>query len=290
MIIVVTGPTAVGKTTLSVKLAKYFNAEIINADSVQFYKGFDIGSAKVKEEEKEGVPHHLFDIVEANEMFSIYDYQQKGRALIKELTDRGKNVVIVGGSGLYIKALLYNYELKEDSKTHDFSDYTNEELLSKIKEYEPATLLHVNNRKRLERRLSKLLNNDIDENLGNEAIYDFKAVGLTTDKKTLYDKINKRVRLMLDEGLVEEVKDFYDRGIHSKAIETAIGYKELYKYFDGELNLDEALELIAKNSRRYAKRQYTFFKHQMDLKWFETNYDNFDKTVNEVITYLEEDN
>lgn len=287
MIIVVTGPTAVGKTALSVKLAKHFKAEIINADSMQFYKGLDIGSAKVKEDEKEGVIHHLFDVVNPEEMFSIYDYQKNGRSLLEKVMAQGKNVVIVGGSGLYIKALLYDYELQKNTKNYDFSAYSNEELLDKIRQADSDTDLHVNNRRRLERSYAKILSEDKHNYKAFDKLYDFVTIGLTTDRKTLYEKINKRVDVMFDEGLLNEVRAFYDAKINSKALQTGIGYKELYKYFDGELSLDEAKDLIRKNSRRYAKRQYTFFNNQLDVKWFETNYDNFNETINKVIDFLE---
>ena len=146
MIIVVAGPTGVGKTKMSVELAKHYNAEIINADSMQFYKGLDIGTAKVREDEKEGIVHHLFDICDVNDVYTVYDYQKDGRAKIKELTDKGKNIVIVGGTGLYIKALLHDYTFKDENELNTYDDLTNEEILNKINEYEecdnPFTCAH----------------------------------------------------------------------------------------------------------------------------------------------------
>ena len=290
MIIVVVGPTGVGKTKMSVELAKHYDAEIINADSMQVYKYLNIGTAKVTEEEKENIPHHLFDICEVNDIYTVYDYQRDARSKIKELQDKGKNIIIVGGTGLYIRALLFDYKFKdEDSENLDlYEDLSNEEILNKILELDEDCDIHVNNRKRLVRYLNKLEQDLVLENNGSTPLYDFTMIGLTTDRETLYDKINKRVDKMVDEGLIEEVKYFYDNDIRSKAIETGIGYKELYKYFDKEISLDEALDLIKKNSRRYAKRQYTFFNNQFkDIKWYNTNYDDFSKTVEEVINDID---
>ena len=290
MIIVVVGPTGVGKTKMSVELAKHYNAEIINADSMQVYKYLNIGTAKVTEEEKENIPHHLFDIAEVNEVYTVYDYQKDGRKKIQELQEKGKNIIIVGGTGLYIRALLFDYKFKdEDSdELNLYEDLTNKEILDKILEIDEDCDIHVNNRKRLVRYLNKLEQDLVLENNGDKPLYDFKMIGLTTDRETLYDKINKRVDKMVYEGLIEEVKYFYDNDIRSKAIETGIGYKELYKYFDKEISLDEALDLIKKNSRRYAKRQYTFFNNQFkNIKWYNTNYNNFSKTVEEVINDID---
>lgn len=288
MILVVVGPTGVGKTKMSVELAKHYNAEIINADSMQVYKDLDIGTAKVTEEEKEGITHHLFDICDVNSLYTVYDYQKDGRKMIEKLTHENKNIVIVGGTGLYIKALLYDYQFKDEEELDDYSYLTNEEIMSKIKKYDEECDIHINNRKRLVRYLNKLEQDLVLEKQGNNKLYDFKMIGLTTDRDTLYEKINNRVDKMVKDGLVEEVKSFYDKGIRSKAIMTGIGYKELYKYFDNEISLDEALDLIKKNSRRYAKRQYTFFKNQFsDIKWYETNYDDFNKTVSEVISDID---
>ena len=285
-IIVITGPTGVGKTKLSIELAKKIDAEIINADSMQVYKELNIGTAKITESEKENIPHHLFDIVNPTDMYTVYDYQKDGRKLIDAILRKNKKVIIVGGTGLYIKALLYNYEFKEETSSYDFSNLTNEELLIKIKEYDNNTNVHINNRKRLERTLTKFLNNNENSSLGNEKLYDFSLVGLTANRDNLYEIINNRVDKMIRDGLLQEVKSLYDKNINSKAINTGIGYKELYKYFNNEISLEEAIELIKKNSRRYAKRQYTFFNNQMEVKWFETNYINFSKTVDEVYNHL----
>lgn len=288
MIVVITGPTGVGKTKMSIELAKRINAEIINGDSMQVYKDLDIATAKIKEEEKEDIPHHLFDIVDVNYNYTVYDYQKDCREKIKEIQSRGKNIIIVGGTGLYIKAALYNYNFDKESTTYDFSNMTNEELLSKIKENASSCDIHLNNRKRLERALTKILNNTKSLNKGNEALYDFKIIGLTTNRDDLYSRIDNRVEVMVEDGLIEEARCLYDKNIHSKSINTGIGYKELYKYFDGEISLDEALDLIKKNSRHYAKRQYTFFNHQLPTIWVNVNYEDFSKTIEEVYSLIKE--
>ncbi len=288
MIIVVVGPTGVGKTKMSVELAKRFNAEIINADSMQVYKGLNIGTAKVTEEEKENIVHHLFDICDVEDMYTVCEYQKDGRKKIEELENQGKNIIIVGGTGLYIKALLYDYRFKTEEELDDYSYLTNEEIMNKIKKYDSKCDIHINNRKRLVRYLDKLEQDLIEEKNGNKKLYDFKMIGLTTDRETLYKKIDDRVDKMVKEGLIEEVKSFYDKNINSKSIMTGIGYKELYMAFDGKISIDDALDLIKKNSRHYAKRQYTFFKNQFnDIKWYQTNYSDFSKTVDEVIKDIE---
>lgn len=285
MIVVIIGPTGVGKTKLSIALAKKYDAEIMNADSMQVYKGLDIATAKVTEEEKEKIPHHLFDICDVEETYTVYDYQRDCRKKIRELQNRKKNIIIVGGTGLYIKASLFDYRFKKEENLNTYDEFTNLELLDKIKKYNKEYQIHVNNRKRLIRELNKLEQNLITEKTGNQPLYDFIMIGLTTDRETLYQKINDRVDQMLKDGLIEEAKSLYDQHIYSKAIQTGIGYKELYPYFDGNISLEEAMNTIKKKSRNYAKRQYTFFKNQFStINWYNTNYQDFNQTVEEIIT------
>lgn len=284
-IIVITGPTGVGKTKLSVKLAKKIKGEIINADSMQVYRGLDIGTAKIKEVEKEGVPHHLFDICDVHDNYTIYNYQKDARAMINKLQRKNKTPILVGGSGLYIKAALYDYKLVNEKFHSEFNDLTNEEILCEIKKHYD-TDIHINNRKRLVRELNKIKNNSTNISNINEPIYDIIVIGLTTDRDKLYEIIDKRVDLMIKEGLIKEVKDIYDQRINTKAIETGIGYKELYKYFNDEITLDESIQLIKKNSRNFAKRQYTFFNHQMKVNWFNVDFNNFENTINEVYDFI----
>ena len=286
-IIVIAGPTGVGKTKLSIELAKLLNGEIINADSMQVYKDLDIGTAKIKENEKEMIPHHLFDICDVLDNYTIFDYQRDARMVIANILKRNKTPILVGGSGLYIKAALYDYKLDNEEFHSEFNDLSNEEILEEIKKVHD-TDIHVNNRKRLVRELNKIKNNTVNTSDIHKPLYDIIAIGLTTDREKLYDIINQRVDKMVKDGLINEVKALYDKNINSKAIMTGIGYKELYQYFDKEISLDEALELIKKNSRNFAKRQYTFFKHQMDLTWFNVNFNDFNKTIHEVYNFIKE--
>lgn len=288
-IIVITGPTAVGKTKLSIELAKRYNGEIINADAVQVYKGLDIGSAKVTEEEKEGIPHHLFDIKEVDEEYTIYHYQKDCRRLIKEVQGRGKTPILVGGTGLYIKAALYDYKLTEEKEVNTYDNLTNDELYNKLLELDKDIIIDKNNRRRLIRAINyyKENNKSINTNITNKLLYDALFIGLTTDRRVLYDKINTRVDIMVKDGLLEEVKQFYDKGIRTKPLLNAIGYREIYAYLDGNISLEAAIDKIKQNSRHYAKRQYTFFNHQLPVVWFETDYNNFNNTVEKVIDYIE---
>lgn len=288
MIIVIVGPTGVGKTKLSIELAEKYNAEIINGDSMQVYKNLDIGTAKITEQEKENIPHHLFDICDINDIYTVYDYQKDCRKKIEELNASGKNIIIVGGTGLYIKAALYDYRFKKENNLNNYDNLSNEELFNKIKKYDNECPVHINNRKRLERLLNKYENDLIVENTANIPIYDFYMIGLTTDRDTLYKKINNRVDTMIQNGLLEEVESFYKQHIRSKAINTGIGYKELYEYFDNKISLEDAIQLIKTNSRHYAKRQYTFFKNQFaNINWYNTNYSNFTETITEIINDIE---
>lgn len=289
MVIVITGPTAVGKTKLSVELAKKINGEVINADSTQVYKGLDIATAKIKENEKEGIVHHLFDIKDITEDYTVYDYQKDARKLIDDILKRGKTPILVGGTGLYIKACLYDYKFEKDVKFNDYSTLTNEQIYNKLKLVDKNIDIHVNNRKRLVNALNyyeltgKLFS---EKEKTDKLLYDTIFIGLTIDRKILYDRINKRVDIMVKEGLIEEALKIYKSNIRTKAVMTPIGYKELFDYFDGVKSMDECIELIKQNSRRYAKRQYTWFNNQMDINWFNVDLDNFDNTINEVYNYI----
>lgn len=284
MILAIVGPTGVGKTKLSINLAKKYNADIISCDSMQIYRKMDIGTSKVTEEEKENVKHYMLDIRDVNEEYSVYDYQKEAREILNDKLKNNKNVIIVGGTGLYLKALLYNYEFTENNNPRkDFSKYTNEELYNMVLKIDKETKIHVNNRQRLE---SFLNNHDKSHKVSNKMLYDAKIIGLTRPRDELYDAINKRVDKMMEEGLEKEARYFYDNNINSKAINTAIAYKELYLYFDKKISKTDAIELIKQRSRNYAKRQYTFFNHQLNVKWFNCDIDNFDNTINEVIDYI----
>ena len=291
-IIVITGPTSVGKTALSIAIAKKYDGEIINADSMQFYKGLNIGTAKIKEEEKEGIPHHLFDINEVDDEYSIYHYQKDARIIIEDIQKRHKTPIFVGGTGLYLKAALYDYQLSKETQNSKFEEYTNEELYKLLTKIDQNAKVDPNNRRRLIRALSYYQENNksISQNKTDKLLYDTIFIGLTCDRNILYDRINQRVDIMVKEGLIDEVRKFYDQKIYTKPLINGIGYKELYQYFDGKITLDEAIDLIKKNSRHYAKRQYTFFNHQMNIKWFNVSFTNFNDTIEEVIKYIDSNN
>ena len=282
MILAVVGPTGVGKTKMSVALAKKYNAVIINCDAMQVYKDLNIGTAKLKEKEKEGVPHYLFDYVDVEKNYTVADYQKDARALLEKYQDR--NFIFVCGTGLYLKAALYDYRFPlEEEKKEDYSNYSNEELYALCLKKNSACDIHPNNRKRLIRFLEK---QDI-EIPPAIPLYSTIFIGLTTKRETLYQRIDARVLNMMEEGLLEEVKTFHKKNIRTKALTSGIGYKELYEYLDGKCTLEEGIKMIQQKSRHYAKRQYTFFNHQLPVKWFDVNYDNFDKTIDEVMHYIE---
>ncbi|MGM9881343.1 MAG: tRNA (adenosine(37)-N6)-dimethylallyltransferase MiaA [Bacilli bacterium] len=288
-IIVIAGPTGVGKTKLGVELAKKYNGEIINADAVQVYRGIDIGSAKITEEEKEGISHHLFDIKEVNEEYTIYHYQKDARNVIDDIISRGKTPILVGGTGLYIKAALYDYKLSEEKENKTYDNLTNDELYKKLLELDKDIIIDKNNRRRLIRAINYYLENNasIADNKTNKLLYDAIFIGLTCDRNILYNRINNRVDKMLEDGLLEEVQSFHKKNIRTKVLLSAIGYKELYNYLDGKCSYEEAVSKIKQNSRHYAKRQYTFFNHQIPLTWFEVDFNNFNNTIEKVSTYID---
>lgn len=285
MIIAIVGPTGVGKTKMSVSLAKRYNAEIISCDSMQIYRKMDIGTAKVTEEEKENIVHHMIDIKDVQDDYSVYDYQKDARNILDNLIKKNKNVVIVGGTGLYLKALLYNYEFRENSEKKDYTKFSNDELYDMVLKIDKDTKIHKNNRQRLESYLNNHKTND--KVVSNKLLYDVKIIGLTRPRNELYDAINSRVDKMIYSGLLDEARYFYNNNIHSKAINTAIAYKELYPYFEGKSSLEDCINLIKQRSRNYAKRQYTFFNHQLNVKWFNVDVNNFEKTISDVISYIE---
>lgn len=288
-IILIVGPTGTGKTTLSIKLAKKYDAVILNADSTQVYTEPLIATAKIKEHEKENIEHYLFDVVSLNDDYTLYDYQKDGRRLLDRFISENKNVIIVGGSGLYVKALLYNYVLEDKKEINiDFSEYSNEELKNKVLALDPESDIHVNNRQRLEGFLKHYYETGkvikkTDEI--NNKLYNFISIGLKSDRETLYKMLDKRVDSMFNEGLLDEAERLYKMNL--KNYTNIIGYRELNEYFNGNITLEEAKDLIKRNTRRYAKRQFTWFNNQMkDIKWFDVNYDNFYDRIKEVENYL----
>lgn len=276
-VLVIAGPTASGKTSFSIELAKRLNTEIISGDSIQVYKGFDIGSGKVTEAEKEGVPHHLIDILEPGIQYSVKDFQKEARTLID---NSSKPMIIAGGTGLYLKACLYDYvfDTEEASPRNEkYDQYTNHELYEMLVERDPvqAEKIHENNRQRVLRSLTVLDNtgkrqSEIIDEQNHEPIYDFFIAGCTMAREELYERINLRVKMMIEKGLEQEVKGLLDKGItFEDPAMKGIGYREWADYFNGNLSITEVEALIARNSRRYAKRQYTWLNHQMPVHWFD---------------------
>ena len=281
MILAIVGPTGVGKTKLSVELAKYYNGIVINCDAVQIYKGLDIGSAKVTEKEKEGIPHLLFDIKRPDEDYTVKDYQTDARNLIQKY--KNQNIIFCGGTGLYLSAALMDYRFYEDEDNKNYDDLSNEELYVLAKKKNPDLKVDSNNRIRLIRALNKKNVPVVEPKM----LYDnVIIIGLTTQRDRLYDIINSRVDTMFTKGLITEVKALHEKYPNSRVLKSAIGYKEVIDYLDGKPTLEETKELIKKNSRHYAKRQYTWFNNKMNVTWFNVNYDNFNETINNVKKYI----
>lgn len=283
MIICVCGPTGIGKTRLSETLAEKFDAIVLNADATQIYKELNIGSAKITKEEMGERKHFLFDIVSPNEDYSVSDYQNDARNILNKY--EGKNIVIVGGTGLYIKALLYDYKFEEIHK-NNYDNLTNDELFALANKKDPNHNLHKNNRV----RLINFLNREKTETNKDVPVYDAIFIGLTCDRDILYDRCNKRVDIMLENGLLNEVKTLYEKYPESNILKRAIGYKEIIKYLNNEITFEETLDLIKKNTRHYVKRQYTWFNNQLPVNWFDTNFEDFSQTENEVINFIQTKN
>lgn len=301
-LVVIIGPTAVGKTKLSIEIAHRLNGEIISGDSMQIYKGMDIGTAKITKEEMEGIPHHLIDIKEPDDDYSVAEFQETVRPLIDEIADKNKMPMIVGGTGLYIQSVLFDYQFTESPSDPDFRKRLELELHQKGEQAihqllaqvdpESAKKIHPNNTRRVIRALEifHCTNITMDEHLKqqeNKLLYDVALIGLTMDRDVLYQRINHRVDIMVNSGLIHEVKNLYDLGLRNTQSIKAIGYKEIYDYFDGKVSFDEALNQLKQNSRRYAKRQLTWFRNKMDVKWFDmTPPLNHEQMVDEIFSYI----
>ncbi|WP_053366254.1 tRNA (adenosine(37)-N6)-dimethylallyltransferase MiaA [Bacillus sp. FJAT-27245] len=302
-LVVIVGPTAVGKTRLGVEMAKHFNGEVISGDSMQIYRGMDIGTAKVTEEEMEGIPHHLIDIKNPEETFSVAEFKTLVREKIDEITSRGKLPIIVGGTGLYIQSVLYDYQFSEAPADEAFrarlekkaEEEGNEAVHRELAELDPeaAEQLHPNNVRRVIRALEivKSTGMPLAENQKStvpELLYNAAIIGLTMERELLYERINRRVDIMVEEGLVDEVKKFYDQGLRDCQSIQAIGYKEFYSYFDGNATLAESIDTLKQNTRRYAKRQLTWFRNKLDVEWYDmSETDGFPKIIPEIFNYVE---
>lgn len=303
-LIILTGPTAVGKTDLSIQLAKAVDAEIVSADSMQIYKYMDIGSAKVTEEEMQGVKHYLVDEIEPDMPFSVSEYKRMAEEYIDEISSRGKNVIVTGGTGLYLNSLIYDMDFGKSDANQELREELNKELEENGPAYmyeklvsldkEAAERIHPNNTKRVIRAIEVAMSgekmNDFSKDLRYNKKYRPIVIVLNRDRQALYDRINLRVDIMLKNGLIEEVKGLLEKGYTKDMISMqGIGYKEIIKYFDGEYTLDEAIEIIKRDSRRYAKRQLTWFRRYEDAKWFEIDkFDSAEELKNAVVSYVKE--
>ncbi|ATA59633.1 tRNA (adenosine(37)-N6)-dimethylallyltransferase MiaA [Geobacillus stearothermophilus] len=301
-VVVIVGPTAVGKTRLGIALAKKLGGEIISGDSMQIYKGMDIGTAKVKPDEMDGIPHHLLDIKEPCEPFSVVEFQRLCRALIADISARGRLPIIVGGTGLYIQAAIYDYQFSDAPSDEAYrralrqlaAEQGVEALHRQLEAVDPesAARIHPRNVRRVIRALEVYHStgkpfSEWQRGQQKQLLYEAAIIGLTAERSVLYRRINERVDQMIAEGLVDEARALYDRGFRDCQAVQAIGYKELYDYFDGRVSLEEAIEQLKQNSRRYAKRQLTWFRNQMPVEWFDmTDAKMFAARVEEIFRYI----
>lgn len=283
-LIILTGPTAVGKTALSINLAKAVNGEIISADSMQVYKYMDIGTAKIKPEEMEGVPHYLIDVFDPKEDFNVVLFQQYAKQYIKEIHNKGKIPIIVGGTGFYIQSVLYDIEFEENegdtSYRQELEELTAEKgteylhtLLKEI-DYTSFLAIHPNNTKKVIRALEYYKQTGAPISLHNEeqrqktSAYNSAYFVLTNDREVLYSRIDKRVDTMIEEGLVEEVQTLLSKGCDKSMVSMkGLGYKEIISYLEGEITLEEAIYILKRDTRHFAKRQLTWFKREKNVIW-----------------------
>lgn len=284
-VLVIVGPTAVGKSDFGVKIAQEINGEIISGDSIQVYKGFDIGSGKVTSDETKGIPHHLIDMLEPKDSYSVADFQMHARSAIQTINEKGKLPIVVGGTGLYIKACMYDYQFSEaiDRKTDpDLETMDNEslyELLKKL-DFESCRNIHPNNRKRVIRAImiarSGKTKSETEASQEHRPIYDVLFLGLTCSRERLYERINLRVDKMAENGLEEEIRALLEQGVEfSNQAMQGIGYREWEPYFKQESSKEEVVENIKTHSRQFAKRQYTWFNNQMPVHWIDIEEENW---------------
>lgn len=269
--LVIVGPTAVGKSKFAIELAQKYDGEIISGDAYQVYKKMDIGTAKVSTEEMQGIKHYLIDICDYKDEFNVKIFQAKAREIIQDIKSRGKLPIIVGGTGLYIQAVLFEYEFDENIEFKNMKQELEVKNLLELQQIVKRFNIELNNsdwnnHRRLVNVAAKLLLNIELNNNGTKRYYEnFEVIGLTMSREIIYDRINKRVDEMIEKGLIEEVVQFEPNYIS----QLAIGYKEIHQYLNNEIGYEETIELIKKNSRNFAKRQYTWFKNKMDITWIE---------------------
>ena len=286
-VVAILGPTGVGKSKMGIEIAQKFNGEIISADSVQIYKEFDIGSAKIKSSETCGIKHYAIDIVSPNENFSAFDFVNYSKTRINQILEKGKTPIIVGGTALYIKALFENYNLggEKDEKLraeleNELKEFGLEFLVNKLKNLAPtkAKEIDLKNPVRVIRAIEIALSNNVKTK--SESEYDYKIFALNRNREVLYNKINERVEEMFSQGLEDEVKTLFNKYGEGVQPFKAIGYKEFIPFFKGEYTLEKVKELIKQHSRNYAKRQLTFIRGMKDCIWIDVeNYDFAKKQI-----------
>ncbi|WP_277674113.1 tRNA (adenosine(37)-N6)-dimethylallyltransferase MiaA [Piscibacillus halophilus] len=303
IVISIIGPTAVGKTKLGIELSKRFNGEVINADSMQFYKSFDIGSAKVTEDEKEGIPHHLIDHLDPREDYSAAEFKTDLRKTITKLTNRNKLPVLVGGTGFYVHSALFDFQFSDVKRDSEYVEEALKEIETKgIKPYyerlkrvdpEQAKKIHPHNIRRVIRALevydlSGQTMSEIESKQTVSSPYQPMVIGLNMERETLYNRINDRVEQMLEEGLMNEVQQLYERFGSNVQPMQGIGYKEWVPYFEGEYDQQRAVELIKRNTRRYAKRQLTYYRNKIpNVHWFTIDPENYWTTFENIFKKVE---
>lgn len=300
-LVIITGPTAVGKTEISIKLAKAINGEIISADSIQVYKKLDVGSAKISTDEMNGVKHYLIDILNPDEEFNVYTFKKLACDAMDEIYAKGKIPIIVGGTGFYIQSVLYDVKFDETDDTHPYrkeleilaNEKGNVYLHNKLKEVDPdsAEIIHPNNVKRVIRALEFYQDNNSPiskhnkEQHENKSPYKFAYYVLNDERDLLYKRINQRVDKMFEDGLVDEVNNLKSEGYDDNLLSMqGIGYKEVFEYLNGNITLDEVKELIKKNTRHFAKRQLTWFRREKEIE--EVNYSKFEHNIDKALEYI----
>jgi len=301
-LVVLIGPTSVGKTKMSIDLAKRLNAEIISGDSMQIYRTLDIGTAKITKEEMDGIAHHLIDIKDPDESFSVAEFQAIVRDKITEITNRNRLPMIVGGTGLYIQSVIYDYQFSTEPNDLELRENLYKEaeengvenLYERLKMIDPKTCekIHPNNTRRIIRALEVFYTtgktqSQLEESQKKELLYDCVLVGLTMERSKLYNRINKRVDMMMEAGLLDEARSLFEKGLENSQAAQAIGYKEFFDYFRGKITLDEAVEKLKQNTRHFAKRQMTWFNNKMDIQWFDlTNENEYVKNFEKIYSYI----
>lgn len=298
-VLILVGPTAIGKTALSIEIAKKFNLEIISGDSMQVYRGMDIGTGKISEEEKSGIRHHMIDVIEPESSFSVQEFQKHVTEIIDEIHEDDRIPFIVGGTGHYIRALIHGYEFdEEDDKekrelTEMLGQLGSSVLHDRLKNIDPkvAGEIHPNNRQRVIRMLVKFelsdrISNRIGPGYTDDVKYDTFIVGLTRERKNIHANIEDRVDHMFEQGLPEETRHLFENHSPSKTASAAIGYKEFIPYFEGSATLEDVKRQIKQNTRQYAKRQLTFFRNQLPVEWYDLDKVQKDIIMEDIYQFL----